>query len=62
LWLPNLHLLRATTRVASTISSLPENEIQWHEKLKALATENQFPIPEYIKQVMVKYLNRTKDD
>jgi hypothetical protein len=39
-----------------------ENEVQLYEKLKASATKNQFPIPEYVKQVMAKHLVTTKDD
>jgi hypothetical protein len=37
-----------------------ENEVELYEKLKASALQNQFPIPEYIKQVIENHLGKTK--
>jgi hypothetical protein len=33
-----------------------ENEVQLYERLKELALQNQFPIPEYVKKVVSKHL------
>lgn len=36
-----------------------ENEVELYEKLKTLAVQNQFPIPEYVKQIIEKHLGKT---
>lgn len=38
-----------------------ENEVGLYEKLKVLAIQKQFPIPEYVKKVIEKYFGKTKD-
>lgn len=35
-----------------------ENEVALYERLKVLADQNQFPIPEYVKRVVEKYLDK----
>jgi len=35
-----------------------ENEIGLYERLKTLAVENRFPIPEYVKKIIEKHLNQ----
>jgi hypothetical protein len=37
-----------------------ENEVELYEKLKSSATQNQFPIPEYVKQIIGKHFGKAK--
>jgi hypothetical protein len=37
-----------------------ENEVELYEKLKTSAAQNQFRIPEYVKQVIENHLGKTK--
>ena len=54
--LPIFHI--ALREVRRTDILWNENEIELYERLKTLAVENRFPIPEYVKKIIEKHLNQ----
>ncbi|MCC7354861.1 MAG: HNH endonuclease [Anaerolineae bacterium] len=54
---PENHLHVALREVRRTDILWHEGEIEAYERLKQLAQESKFPIPEYVKRIVAKYLS-----
>ena len=58
---PGEHVHVALREVRRTDILWDENEVELYERLKVFALQDQFPVPDYVKKIIEKYLVERKD-